>query len=278
MNCSARCQIAATVSEHGSLRSSGGPARGALGVVFRLMLIVFLIVTAGAAGARDSGGAETADSGGDAKARAVADAGRAVPDRALSDPALLNLDHVNLGHINRIITIVGDHHRDALQTIALYLRQTAAEHGGPILERWIIASRDEALREGTMPIPPEMRAMLIGFFPEALLDRVRYRTGRGSAASLQGHVFSVGDTKGITLGAVIVFRDAETAADPLIWAHELVHVQQYERWGTREFAERYIRSFEEIEEEAWRAHGRYKSWAQRSGRMSQTDPATMWKR
>lgn len=278
MNCSARCQVFDPVHKHGSLRSSGGPPRGALDAFFRLMLVVFLSVTTGAAGAQESRRTETAGAGEDAKSRAVADAGHPAPDRALSDPALPNLDLVNLGHINRIIAIVGEHHRDALQTIALYLRHSAAEHGGPILERWIIASRDEALREGTAPIPPEMRAMLIGFFPGALLDRVRYRTGRGSAASLQGHVFSVGDTKGITLGAVIVFRDAETAADPLIWAHELVHVQQYERWGTREFAERYIRSFKEVEEEAWRAHGRYKSWAQRSGLMAQTDPETMWKR
>jgi hypothetical protein len=127
-------------------------------------------------------------------------------------------------------------------------------------------------------MPAAMKEMLLGFFPEALLDRVRYRVGWGSKTTLQGYVFGVADTKGITLGDVIVFRDAEAAADPLIWAHELAHVQQYDRWGLREFCERYLHSFGEVEGEAWRAHGRYRSWAQWSGLMAPTDPATMWDR
>jgi Domain of unknown function (DUF4157) len=284
MNCSACSRSPDAVQGYGRVRRTGGPARAALGTVFLLMFVLVLSVSASATWARESGGAKTAGSGGDAKAMAIADAGRFFPDLAPPDLALppdlapRNLNRIDLDHINRFIAILDEHNRDALQRMELQLRQNAAIHGGPILERWIIASRDEALREGVASIPPEMRVMLIGFFPEALLDRVRYRIGWGSKASLQGYVFGVGDTRGITLGEVIVFRDAETAADPLIWAHELVHVQQYDRWGTREFADRYIRSFKEVEDEAWRAQGRYKSWAQRTGLMARTDPATMWKR
>jgi hypothetical protein len=246
----------------------GGSALARLGAVFLLTLVLFVAPCAGIAGARDTGGAATAESAEDAGAKAVADAARAP----------LNGDRFTLEEVSRLLAALGEHNRDALQEMELRLRQSAADHGGPILERWILASRDEAIREGVLPIPPEMKAMLLGFFPESLLDRARYRIGWGSKASLQGYVFGVGDTKGITLGEVIVFRDAETATDPLIWAHELAHVQQYERWGTREFAARYIRSFGEVEEEAWRVHGRYKSWAQRNGLMAQTDPATMWQR
>lgn len=180
--------------------------------------------------------------------------------------------------VERLVAGVGEGRKDVLQRTEDRLRQTAAEHAGPWLERWIIASRDEALADGTAPVPPAMREMLLGFFPQSLLDRVRYRVGWGSRSTLQGYVFGVRDTKGITLGDVIVFRDAETAADPLIWAHELAHVQQYDAWGLRGFAERYMRSFDELEGEAWRVHGRYKSWAQRNGLIPPTDPATMWDR
>jgi hypothetical protein len=246
----------------------GRSTLAAVGAVFLLTLVLFVGLCAGIAGAGDPDGAATAQTGEDAAAKVVADAA----------PIPLDGDRFTLDQVNRLIAALGEHNRDALQKMELQLRHTAAEHGGPVLERWIIASRDEALREGAAPIPPEMRAMLRGFFPEALLDRVRYRIGSGSRASLQGYVFGVGDTKGITLGEVIVFRDIETAADPLIWAHELAHVEQYERWGTREFAERYIRNFSEVEAEAWTIQGRYKSWAQRNGLMAETDPATMWDR
>ena len=183
-----------------------------------------------------------------------------------------------LARIHQGVATFSDRNRHALQWVEGRLRQTAAEGGGPILERWILISRDEALREGTEPLPVAMKEMLLGFFPETLLERVRYRIGAGSSATLQGYVFGVADTKGITLGDVIVFRDAETAADPLIWAHELAHVQQYDHWGLREFSERYLHSFGEVEGEAWRVYGRYRSWAQRRGLMPPTDPATMWDR
>jgi Domain of unknown function (DUF4157) len=183
-----------------------------------------------------------------------------------------------LARIHQIVSTFNDRNQYALQWVEGRLRQTAAEGGGPVLERWIIASRDEALRDGTASPPAAIKKMLLGFFPETLLDRIRYRVGWGSRATLQGYVFGVADTKGITLVDVIVFRDAETAADPLIWAHEIAHVQQYDRWGLREFCERYLRSFGEVEGEAWRVHGRYRSWAERNGLMAPTDPATMWDR
>jgi hypothetical protein len=222
------------------------------------MLMLVLILTGVAVLAQEKGGAGILESSKDAAT--VASAGDA------------------LAPIHQVIATFSDRNRHALQWVEGRLRQTAAEGGGPVLETWILRSRDEALREGTKPLPAAMKEMLLGFFPEALLDRVRYRIGSGSRATLQGYVFGVADTKGITLGDVIVFRDAEAAADPLIWAHELAHVQQYDRLGTRAFSERYLHSFSEVEGEAWRVQGRYRSWAQRSGLMAPTDPATLWDR
>jgi Domain of unknown function (DUF4157) len=231
-------------------------ATGALASM--LMLVLILTGIAVLARAQEKAGAETLGSRRDAAALIAA-----------GD---------TIARIHQVVSTFNDRNRQALQWVEGRLRQTAAEGGGPILERWIMASRDEALRDGAAPLPTPMKKMLLGFFPETLLDRVRYRVGWGSRATLQGYVFGVADTKGITLGDVIVFRDAEAAADPLIWAHELAHVQQYSRLGVRGFSERYLHSFGEVEGEAWRVHGRYQSWAQRSGLMAPTDPTTMWDR
>lgn len=154
----------------------------------------------------------------------------------------------------------------------------AVDVGAPPLASWIAASREEALAEGVEPVPAAVRTDLAGFFPSSLLDQVRFRIGWGSARSLQGHVFRFHRTKAITLGDLIVFRDEDVAADPLIWAHELAHVRQYQRWGIAAFAEKYVRDFGSVEGEAWRVHGRYKSWAQRHGLIPDTDPDTMWER
>lgn len=231
-------------------------AVAARALVGMLMLVLILAGLAVLARAQEKDGLATVGSGRDARA-------------AAGDM---------LAHIHKVVSAFSDRNRHTLQWVEGRLRRTAAEGGGPVLERWIMASRDEALRDGAAPPPPAMKTMLLGFFPETLLDRVRYRIGWGSRATLQGYVFGVADTKGITLVDVIVFRDAEAAADPLIWAHELAHVQQYDRLGVRTFAERYLHSFGELEGEAWRVHGRYRSWAQRRGLMAPTDPATMWDR
>ena len=62
----------------------------------------------------------------------------------------------------------------------------------------------------------------------------------------------------ITLGEVILFRPGERGeADPRIWAHELVHVQQYDRWGVRGFAQRYTADHLAVEREAQDGAARY---------------------
>ena len=46
----------------------------------------------------------------------------------------------------------------------------------------------------------------------------------------------------MTLGDVVLFKTEQMAETDLkVWAHELTHVMQYQRWGIEGFAERYVR-------------------------------------
>ena len=118
------------------------------------------------------------------------------------------------------------------------------------LAQWIWASRKDAMTAGVSPMPQAVRARLKGHFPEALLGKVRYRVGTGRDFSLQAQAFK-GNAVAITLGDVILFRpDANLSGDARLWAHELTHVQQYDRWGVRGFAQRYTRDYQGVEREA----------------------------
>ena len=61
------------------------------------------------------------------------------------------------------------------------------------------------------------------------------------------------DIKAVTLVDIIVFRSAQMAEqDVALWAHELLHVQQYREWGSAGFAARYSRDFNAVEAPAYR--------------------------
>jgi Domain of unknown function (DUF4157) len=55
----------------------------------------------------------------------------------------------------------------------------------------------------------------------------------------------------VTVEDIVVFRTDAQAADPCLWAHELVHVQQYERMGVEAFAALYATRFDELENPAY---------------------------
>lgn len=101
-----------------------------------------------------------------------------------------------------------------------------------------------------------------------LLNRVRYRTGWGQRRTVESGLFRLSDARALALVDVLVFRDDAVAADPVIWAHELAHVQQYDQWGPREFARRYLRDPGAIESDAWVVAARYTMWALQEGRLS----------
>jgi Domain of unknown function (DUF4157) len=121
----------------------------------------------------------------------------------------------------------------------------------PVLADWITRSRDAAVQQGVAEIPPNIRAMLAGYVPDAILDRVRWRTGGADGMSIQQNVFAFGEAPAVTLDYVIVFAEEKAALeDPKLWAHELRHVMQFNDWGVAGFATRYLRDYEAVEGEA----------------------------
>jgi hypothetical protein len=96
--------------------------------------------------------------------------------------------------------------------------------------------------------PPHLGA----FFPRAILEKVRYSTDWGAAAegTLEQVLLGTGAVEAVTFADVIVFRDAQCAGNPLLWTHELVHVEQYHRLGVEAFATQYLQHPWVIEQEA----------------------------
>lgn len=120
------------------------------------------------------------------------------------------------------------------------------------LEAWLLQSRQAALRAGNEPIPLMIRAQLAPFYDDALLDEVRFRVGITDEMDAATVMLQNPDVQAVTLVDVVVFRDAQAAAeDPVLWAHELWHVQQYREWGTDGFAQRYTRNFQSVEGPAY---------------------------
>lgn len=148
-------------------------------------------------------------------------------------------------------------------------RETVAHTGGPALEVWINQSRNSAI--GTSDsIPPQIRHMLTGYIEDDILNRVRYKIGDNGILNLAGLTLDYGDKvygneiAAITLNDVIVFRDTNSASDLGLWAHELTHVKQYRDWGVHDFAIRYVRNSDAVEDPAREVGAEYDAWRQRT--------------
>lgn len=136
------------------------------------------------------------------------------------------------------------------------------EVDGPILAEWIRASRNDVINAGARPIPPAIYNALQGYFPDSLLQKVRFRAGWGNEVALPVLSFRFGDAAAITLDDVVMFRDWNQANNDVgIWAHELTHVQQYERWGgILALSKRYVKSYKGVEHEAENNARNFVAW------------------
>jgi len=135
------------------------------------------------------------------------------------------------------------------------------DYAGSALGGLIDSARQQAIADGVRPIPPSVYRGLLGYFPAALLQRCRYATGSSRALTLPALAFSYGDATAITLGEVILFKSDRIAETDLkIWAHELTHVMQYQRWGIEGFAGRYVRDSAAVEQEAMDNANRFAVW------------------
>ncbi len=139
--------------------------------------------------------------------------------------------------------------------------EVSQQAGGMLLEQWLIDTRSRA-QARALPIPAEIRRKLERFVDAKALDAARYQIDDGSVLDLATLNQFYGDAVGrrvaaVTLVDVIIFRDAQVAADVTVWAHELFHVKQYREWGVHEFARRYTRNYREVEEPAYAFEAAY---------------------
>jgi hypothetical protein len=140
------------------------------------------------------------------------------------------------------------------------------EYAGSALARLIDEARQQAISDGVKPIPVAVYRSLLGYFPAALLQRCRFATGNSRALTLPALAFSYGDATALTLGDVVLFKSERSAqADLKVWAHELTHVMQYQRWGIDGFAERYVRDNMAVEQEAIDNANRFAAWQAKAG-------------
>lgn len=147
--------------------------------------------------------------------------------------------------------------REAGRNIDRWRLEGQANLGAPAFEQWLIESRNSAASGGTYRIPDDIRAMMTGFYDEDTLNRVRFKVGDHGVINLANLSIQYGDAGAVTLIDVVVFANDQAAADPVLWAHELRHVQQFRDWGTRDFAIRYLRSWNSVEGDASNAENQF---------------------
>ena len=156
--------------------------------------------------------------------------------------------------------------RQAGRTIDRWRLEGQANAAAPAFEQWLIESRNSAASGGTYRIPDDIRSLMTGFYDEDTLNRVRYKIGDGGVINLANLSIQYGDAGAVTLIDVVVFADRQAASDPVLWAHELRHVQQFRDWGTRDFAIRYLRSWNSVEGDATNAENQFAQRLAQSGR------------
>ena len=163
-----------------------------------------------------------------------------------------------------------------LERVTNPLREAFAQTGYSGLQEWIARSRDDALRAGVYPIPPHIYQKLRVYYPDHLLSIARYRVGASGDLTLQEGACNLGGQSAITLDYVIVFFDAQQAqSDYKLWAHEMTHIAQYQRWGMRDFAIHYLRDFGGVENEAKRHADAYEQVARQQMAPITTEPVVL---
>lgn len=127
----------------------------------------------------------------------------------------------------------------------------------PALRDWILESRHRALQAGSEPIPLHIRAQLEAYFDLQVLDSVRYRVGDPNQGNLSYGLLQNPDISAVTLVDLVIFQNAQEAEnDVALWAHELLHVQQYLQFGVDGFTERYVRDSSSLESPAYQLQSR----------------------
>lgn len=146
-------------------------------------------------------------------------------------------------------------------------RQASRRAAAKALQRAIRYSRASARSTGTQPIPEQIRAQLEDFFPEHILDDVRWAysnqyldLGTVVTAWYRSHGGAV------TLEDTIIYSTPYAASRRFLWAHELTHAMQYDELGLANFARIYVTNPQLLEEQAWENARRIERAIQRGAR------------
>ena len=135
-------------------------------------------------------------------------------------------------------------------------------YAGEALAELIDAARREAIADGVSAMPPRIYRELLGFFPADELRHVRWGVGGKAGLELPSLAFEYGDAVAMTLGEVVMFKSQHAAEnDAKLWAHEMTHVMQYQRWGVEGFARRYAEDSAAVEKEAIDNANRFAAWS-----------------
>jgi Tfp pilus assembly protein FimT len=144
-----------------------------------------------------------------------------------------------------------------LEQVADYwLASDHRKKGGPVLGSGtalalaIRLGRAEAVRSGVKPVPRELKRAFKKHYPDKVLDGARWTVA--DPDSRLGRVLARWPVQqgAVTLGDVVVFKTKRAAKNRQLFAHELVHVDQYRKLGINMFARRYAADPDPIEEEA----------------------------
>ncbi|KSW27671.1 MULTISPECIES: DUF4157 domain-containing protein [unclassified Pseudomonas] len=132
------------------------------------------------------------------------------------------------------------------------LQEDARNVAAPALAQWLSQSRERMVAAGVQPLPLDLRVQLQAWYPDDLLQAVRYRVGQGQDVDAASAMLQNQDVVAVTLIDVVVFRNEDDALHNLaLWAHELKHVQQYRELGVDGFARQYVRNFSALEDPAY---------------------------
>jgi len=107
------------------------------------------------------------------------------------------------------------------------------------------------VRGSAQPIPLQIRQILQPFFPPNVLNKAQWVLQDNTGFNLANFVIHCGGNSAVTLDNVIVFRGPTERDDPILWAHELIHVGQYDRLGVEGFAHFYSIDWNGLENEAY---------------------------
>jgi hypothetical protein len=137
-----------------------------------------------------------------------------------------------------------------IQGLPAQLAQSFVNPVGSALASRIRQERQTVRSQGCGPAPDSVVSALSPFMPPSVFNGVCWTILR-PGVSIATLVIQDGGMAAVTFDDTIVFKDQQSGFDPVLWAHELIHVGQYRRLSVEGFANIYTYDFRRLEGEAY---------------------------